>query len=94
MRLTTARACGGPVGTGEGGKRGRSVYRSWDILIHAVMDGALLLLQKGCIRYAWHLEELSATFTVQRSFHNYTTLYTSKLTTIWRLHTADMIDLA
>ena len=71
--------------------RGAEVYiEARDILIHAVMDGALLLLQKGCIRYAWNIEELSATFTVQRSFHNYTTLYTSKLTTIWRLHTADL----
>ena len=29
VRLATVRPSGGPVGTGEGGKRGRSVYRSW-----------------------------------------------------------------
>ena len=50
VRLATARPCGGPVGTGE---EGRNVYRSYrDLLIHAVMAGALLLLHKGYIRCA------------------------------------------
>ena len=45
----------------ELGKEGRGVevyIEARDILIHAVMDGALLLLQKGCIRYTWNIEEL------------------------------------
>ena len=50
VRLATARPCGGPVGTGE---EGRNVYRSYrDLLMHAVMAGALLLLHKGYIRCA------------------------------------------
>ena len=84
VRLATARPCGGPVGTGEEG--GRNVYRSYsDLLIHAVMAGALLLLHKGCSRCAWNVKELYTTFTVQRNFHNHTMLYTYKLTIIGRL---------
>ena len=44
----------------ELGKRGRNVYRSYrDLLMHAVMAGALRLLHKGCIRCAWNVKELS-----------------------------------
>ena len=78
VRLATARPCGGPVGTGE---EGRHVYRSYrDLLIHAVMAGALLLWHKGYIRCAWNVKELSTTSTVQRNFHNLTMLCTYKLT--------------
>ena len=43
----------------ELGKRGRHVYRSYrDLLMHAGMTGALLLLHKGRSRCAWNVKEL------------------------------------
>ena len=56
VRLATARPCGGPVGTGEGGESIKVEVRQ---LLYAVMANVLLLLQKGCSRCAWNVKQLS-----------------------------------